>query len=251
MNTIVIMPTYNELDNIAVVLSRLLSAVPGVHALVVDDGSPDGTGDLADKLAGLHPDIHVLHRTAKNGLGAAYRAGFAWALEHGYDAIVEMDADGSHRPEDLPRLLNALNRAEMVVGSRWVQGGAVVGWPLHRRLLSLGGSAYARTVLGLRQRDVTGGYRAFRAGALRRIHPEDLTSQGYAFQVELLWRAGLANLRIEELPITFIERMSGRSKMSVRIVGEAMARVTRWGLTPTTPVIAHRRARQPETDRAR
>lgn len=232
MNTIVIMPTYNERDNIEAIVARLLAAVPRVHVLIVDDGSPDGTGGIADDLADLHPGVHVLHRTTKDGLGAAYRAGFAWALARGFDAIVEMDADGSHRPEELPRLLDALQRVDMAVGSRWVDGGSVVGWPLHRRLLSLGGSAYARAALSLAQKDVTGGYRAFRADALRRIAPEELVSQGYGFQVELLWRASLNGCRIEEVPITFAERTAGRSKMSMRIVFEAMARVTLWGLSP-------------------
>ena len=232
MNTIVIMPTYNERDNIEAVVARLLAAVDGVSVLIVDDGSPDGTGGIADDLADLHPGVNVLHRTTKDGLGAAYRAGFAWALEKGYAVIVEMDADGSHRPEELPRLLDALELADVAVGSRWIEGGSVVGWPLHRRLLSLGGSAYSRAVLGLAQKDVTGGYRAFRADALRRLAPEAMVTQGYGFQVELLWRASLYGCRIAEVPITFAERTAGRSKMSMRIVLEAMARVTLWGLSP-------------------
>lgn len=232
MNTIVIMPTYNERDNIEAVVGRLLAAVDGVSVLIVDDGSPDGTGAIADDLADLHPGVHVLHRTMKAGLGAAYRAGFAWALERGHEVIVEMDADGSHRPEELPRLLDALSLADVAVGSRWVEGGSVVGWPLHRRVLSLGGSAYARVALGLAQKDVTGGYRAFRADALRRLAPEAMVTQGYGFQVELLWRATVNGCRIVEVPITFAERTAGRSKMSVRIVLEAIARVTLWGLMP-------------------
>ncbi|KQX07717.1 MULTISPECIES: polyprenol monophosphomannose synthase [unclassified Leifsonia] len=232
MNTIVITPTYNERDNIDALIGRLLDAVPGIHALIVDDDSPDGTGGIADDLADLHPGVHVLHRTSKDGLGAAYRAGFAWAIDRGYDVIVEMDADGSHQPEQLPRLLEALQEADMVIGSRWIPGGRVVGWPIRRRLLSLGGSAYARTVLGLPQRDVTGGYRVFTAEALRRIRPDVLVSQGYGFQVELLWRAVLLGLRVGEVPITFVERTAGRSKMNGRIILEAVVRITAWALSP-------------------
>ena len=228
--TIVIMPTYDERANLGGVAARLREAAPEVELLVVDDDSPDGTGLLADELATADPLVHVLHRHSKEGLGAAYRAGFAWALERGYDVLVEMDADGSHLPEQLPRLLAGLDRADVVVGSRWVDGGEVVGWPLHRRLISLGGSAYARLALGLPQRDVTGGYRAFRAEALERLRPAELRSQGYSFQVELLWQAEEAGLRIVEVPITFVERALGRSKMSGAIVLEAMLRVGRWGL---------------------
>ncbi|WP_394551998.1 polyprenol monophosphomannose synthase [Agromyces sp. MMS24-JH15] len=229
--TLVVMPTYNERDNIDASVSGVLAAMPDIELLIVDDGSPDGTGGIADGLADLQPRVHVLHRRSKDGLGAAYRAGFAWALDRGYDAVVEMDADGSHRPEELPRLLAALGDADLVVGSRWIPGGSVHGWPVHRRWLSLGGSAYARTALGLTQRDATGGYRAIRSDALRGIRPELLRSEGYGFQVELLWRAVRRGLRVVEVPITFVERTAGRSKMTMRIVLEAMVRVTAWGLS--------------------
>jgi len=226
---IVIMPTYNERENLEAILDRLRAAVAGIHVLVVDDGSPDGTGEVADGIAAQDRTVAVLHRPSKDGLGAAYRAGFSWALDRGFDVIVEMDADGSHRPEDLPRLLAALEHADLAVGSRWVAGGEIVGWPLYRRIISFGGSSYARFVLGVRQRDVTGGFRAFRASALERIRPGELQSQGYSFQVELLWKAAQLRLRIVEVPITFADRELGRSKMSGRIVLEAMARVTAWG----------------------
>jgi dolichol-phosphate mannosyltransferase len=230
MSTIVIMPTYDERANLSGVVQRLRDATPAVDLLIVDDDSPDGTGRLADELAAVDARVHVLHRRSKDGLGAAYRAGFAWALERGFDVVVEMDADGSHQPEQLPRLLEAIDHADVVVGSRWVRGGNVVGWPLHRRLLSLGGSAYARLALGLPQRDVTGGYRAFTARALEQVGPGDLQSQGYSFQVELLWQAHRNGMRIVEVPITFVERTLGHSKMTGSIVLEAMVRVGRWGL---------------------
>ena len=230
MRTLVIVPTYNELDNLSSIVARLHAAVDDTDVLIVDDGSPDGTGVLADSLATRDSRIHVLHRAGKNGLGTAYRAGFAWGLERGFDRLVEMDADGSHDPAHLPALLAALDDADVALGSRWVTGGSTEGWPLPRRLLSRGGSAYARLMLGLKQRDVTGGFRAFRADALRRIAPGALQSQGYSFQIEVLWRASTVGLRIVEVPITFVERVSGASKMSTAIVVEAMARVTRWGL---------------------
>jgi len=228
--TLVIIPTYNELENLRPIVERLHAAVADTDVLIVDDASPDGTGVLADTLAKHDARIHVLHRAAKNGLGAAYRAGFAWGLERDYDHLVEMDADGSHDPAQLPGLLTALDDADVALGSRWVSGGGTEGWPLHRRLLSQGGSTYARFMLGLSQRDVTGGYRAFRADALRRINPGAVHSQGYSFQIEMLWNASRAGLRIVEVPITFVERISGASKMSTKIVIEAMARVTRWGM---------------------
>ena len=228
--TLVIIPTYNELANLGGIVTRLHAAVDDTDVLIVDDGSPDGTGMLAETLATRDARIHVLHRARKSGLGAAYRAGFAWGLERGYDHLVEMDADGSHDPAHLPALLAALDEADIALGSRWVAGGGTRGWPWHRRLLSQGGSAYARLMLGLSQRDVTGGFRAFRADALRRINPGAVHSQGYSFQIEVLWRASTAGLRIVEAPITFVERAHGASKMSMAIVVEAMARVTRWGM---------------------
>lgn len=237
MNTLVIVPTYNERENIASIVGRLRSAAPDAAVLVVDDNSPDGTGTIVDALAVADGAVHVLHRAGKEGLGAAYRDGFRWALDAGYERIVEMDADGSHQPEQLSRLLDALagedgtRGADVVVGSRWVAGGGVENWPLARRLLSRGGSAYARIALGVQVKDITGGYRAFTADALRGIRLESVHSQGYCFQIDMLWRVYDAGLRIAEVPITFVERRFGSSKMTISIVLEAMWRVTWWGLT--------------------
>ena len=228
--TLVVVPTYNERENIAEITARVLRSAPGVDVLVVDDNSPDGTGALASALASGHDRINVLHRAGKEGLGAAYRAGFSWGLERGYERLVEMDADGSHQPEQLERLLAALNEADLVLGSRWVHGGSVVNWPLRRKLLSQGGSLYARMALGLPVRDITGGFRAFTADALREIGYLDVLSQGYCFQIDMLWRAYSSGLRISEVPITFVERVHGESKMSSGIVREAILRVTLWGL---------------------
>ena len=228
--TLVVVPTYNERENIAEITARVLRSAPGVDVLVVDDNSPDGTGALASALASGHDRINVLHRAGKEGLGAAYRAGFSWGLERGYERLVEMDADGSHQPEQLERLLAALNEADLVLGSRWVRGGSVVNWPLRRKLLSQGGSLYARMALGLPVRDITGGFRAFTADALREIGYLDVLSQGYCFQIDMLWKAYNSGLRISEVPITFVERVHGESKMSSGIVREAILRVTLWGL---------------------
>ncbi len=230
-STLVIIPTYNERENLADIIARLLRSVVSVDVLVVDDNSPDGTGALASALASGHTRIHVLHRGGKEGLGAAYRAGFSWGLEQGYERLVEMDADGSHQPEQLDRLLTRLQSCDVVLGSRWVHGGSVVNWPMRRSLLSQGGSLYARIALGISVRDITGGYRAFTADALRAIGYESVLSQGYCFQIEMLWRAHGAGLRIAEVPITFVERVYGESKMSSGIVKEAIVRVTRWGVS--------------------
>ena len=230
MNTIVCIPTYNERENLPRILTRLFDANPDVRALVIDDGSPDGTGTLADELAAQDPRISVMHRRTKEGLGAAYRAGFAQALALGADAIVEMDADGSHAPEQLPLLLAELKHADLVLGSRWVRGGAVRNWPLHRKVLSRGGNLYARMLLRVPVRDITGGFRVFRAETLRTIDYTSVTSQGYVFQVEMAYRTLQAGLRVVEVPITFVEREFGDSKMNQRIVREAMLQVTRWGL---------------------
>jgi dolichol-phosphate mannosyltransferase len=226
---LVIVPTFNELDNVEPITSRVFAAVPDAHILVVDDGSPDGTGALADKLAADESRLHVLHRTTKEGLGAAYIAGFDWGLDEGFDVLVEMDADGSHAPEQLPRLLAALERADLVLGSRWVPGGTVVNWPMRRELLSRGGNLYTRMALGVQLRDATGGYRAFRREVLERIDYAAVASQGYCFQVDLAWRAVRADFRVIEVPITFAERERGESKMSGSIVREALWRVTQWG----------------------
>lgn len=230
--TLVVMPTYNERENLPSMLERIRLAEPEVHILVVDDGSPDGTGTLADEAAAADEHVHVLHRTTKDGLGAAYRAGFAWALEHGFERVGEMDADGSHLPEQLGRLMEALDGGvDLAIGSRWVPKGATVNWPTSRKLISRGGSAYARIMLGLQQRDVTGGYRLFRAETLRAIRYNEVLSQGYCFQIELLWRTSLAGLRIAEVPITFVERVNGVSKMSRSIVFEAVWRVAIWAFS--------------------
>ena len=229
--TLVLVPTYNEYENVAAIVGRIRRATPDVDVLVVDDNSPDGTGAIADGLAASDPAVHVLHRTGKAGLGSAYGAAFRWGLERGYDRLVEMDADGSHLPEQLPALLAAVDAgADVVLGSRWVPGGGVQNWPKYRELLSRGGSAYSRVVLGLPQRDVTGGYRVLTATALRSIRLEDVHSQGYGFQVDLLFHAHRAGLRIVEVPITFVEREFGVSKMTGGIVVEAMMRVTLWGI---------------------
>ncbi len=232
---LVVVPTYDERENLAGVLARLHAALPRAHALVVDDASPDGTGALADGLAAADPRVRVLHRRAKEGLGAAYVAGFRDGLARGYDVLVEMDADGSHAPEDLPRLLSALGGpgapgADLVLGSRWVPGGAVVDWPRWRQALSRGGNRYVQALLGLPLRDATGGFRAYRREVLEALDLDQVTSQGYCFQVDLAWRAHRAGFAAAEVPITFVERAAGRSKMDAAIVREALWRVTAWGL---------------------
>jgi dolichol-phosphate mannosyltransferase len=232
----VIIPTYNESENIARIISRTRSAVPSAHILVADDNSPDGTGKLADEIAGADDHVHVMHRLGKEGLGAAYLAGFEWGLNEGYEVLVEMDADGSHQPEQLPVLLAALADADLVLGSRWVKGGEVLNWPKSREVLSRGGNLWTRIALGIPLRDATGGYRAFRRKTLLGLGLDNVASAGYCFQVDLAWRALKAGFRVVEVPITFIEREYGDSKMSQRIVVEALVRTTLWG-------VAHR-ARQ-------
>lgn len=239
---VVVVPTYNERDNIEIITGRVRSAVPDADLLVVDDNSPDGTGDIADKLAGEDSHIHVMHRAGKAGLGAAYIAGFRWALDHGYGAVVEMDADGSHRPEELPRLLTALADADLVLGSRYVPGGTVLNWPRSREVLSRGGNMYARLMLGIRLTDATGGYRVFRASTLQRIGLDEVVSQGYCFQIDLARRTILAGLKVAEVPITFAERERGTSKMSRAIVAEAFWRVAIWGIARLWPARRARRA---------
>ena len=227
---LVIIPTYNEIENIARITGRVRASVPEAHILVADDNSPDGTGQAADELAAGDPNLQVLHRKGKEGLGAAYLAGFRWGIDNGYDVLVEMDADGSHQPEQLPRLLTALREADLVLGSRWVTGGSVVNWPKSREFLSRGGSTYSRLMLRVPIRDVTGGYRAFRKQTLLGLGMSEVSSQGYCFQVDLAWRAVRAGFRVKEVPITFIEREFGASKMSGNIVGEALRLVTTWGI---------------------
>lgn len=227
---IVIVPTYNERESLESVAGRVREAAPDADLLIVDDNSPDGTGELADKLAAADPGIHVMHRAGKSGLGTAYIAGFRWALERDYGAMIEMDADGSHQPEDLPRLLAALAGADLVVGSRWVPGGKIVNWPKSREFISRGGNVYVRLMLGLPVRDATGGFRAYRARALQAIDLDQVVSQGYCFQIDLTLRTIRAGLTVLEIPITFIERAHGTSKMSNAIVREALWRVTQWGI---------------------
>jgi dolichol-phosphate mannosyltransferase len=227
---LVLIPTYNEADNIAPVVEGVLTAVPTASVLILDDNSPDGTGKIADELAARDSRVHVAHRPGKQGLGQAYLAGFAWGLGGGYDVLVEMDADGSHQPEQLPALLSALDDADLVLGSRWVPGGRVLNWPRSRQLLSRGGTRYARAALGLPLFDATGGYRAFRRTTLEGLDLETVHSEGYCFQVELAWRACRRGYRVVEVPITFVERTRGASKMSRAIVLEALWRVTAWGV---------------------
>ena len=227
---LVIIPTYNESENIERIVARTRTAVPVAHILIADDNSPDGTGKLADALAVTDDHVHVMHRIGKEGLGAAYLAGFEWGLSHGYEILVEMDADGSHQPEQLPRLLDALADADLVLGSRWVRGGAVVNWPKSREVLSKGGNLWTRIALGIPLKDATGGYRAFRRSTLLELGLDNVASAGYCFQVDLAWRALKAGFRVVEVPITFVEREHGDSKMSQRIVIEALLRTTAWGI---------------------
>lgn len=228
---VVVIPTYNEAENLEGVVQRLRTAVPEADVLVVDDGSPDGTGALADSLAAADPAVSVLHRTAKEGLGAAYLHGFDVALSRGYDVVGEMDADGSHRPEQLPLLLDALRQADLVIGSRYVPGGRVVNWPWHRQLLSRGGNIYIRLLLGVPVRDATAGFRLFRRPALGRIDLATVQSVGYVFQADLAFRAVRAGLRVAEVPIVFVERERGDSKMTKEVASESLRRITRWGLS--------------------
>jgi dolichol-phosphate mannosyltransferase len=225
-----VIPTYNEADNLGWIVGRLREAQPALDVLVVDDESPDGTGRIADDIAASDPQVHVLHRAAKGGLGAAYIHGFTWALEQGYDVIGEMDADGSHQPEQLPVLIAALADADLVLGSRWVPGGSVVNWPLPRKALSRGGNLYTRLLLGIPVRDATGGFRLFRRSTLEAIELDGVGSVGYCFQADLAWRTVQAGLRVREVPIEFVERVRGESKMSPDVAVESLRRITAWGL---------------------
>lgn len=237
---LVVIPTFNERENLPLILGRLRAAVPTAEVLVVDDSSPDGTGELADAAAEVDPRIHVLHRTSKDGLGQAYLTGFRWALERGYGVVVEMDADGSHAPEELPQMLRALTDADVVLGSRYVPGGVVRNWPLSRLVLSRGGNIYVRVLLRMPLKDATGGYRAYRASVLRALELHGVSSQGYCFQVDLARRSWQAGYRVVEVPITFTEREHGQSKMSGSIVREALWRVTLWGLSSRPGAIRRR-----------
>lgn len=231
---LVVMPTYNEIESLPATVESVRAAVPAADILIVDDASPDGTGALADRSAASDPRLHVLHRTAKDGLGRAYLAGFAWAAEHRYDIVVEMDADGSHPADALPAMLATLGSdpsVGLVIGSRWIPGGAVVDWPLHRRLLSTGANRYARIALGIPVHDITAGYRAYRREVLDGLDTRAIDSRGYCFQIDLTIRTFDAGWGIREVPITFRERIAGVSKMSGSIVVEAMRKVTVWGIT--------------------
>jgi dolichol-phosphate mannosyltransferase len=229
---VVVIPTYNEIGSITGVIDRVLGTVENANILIVDDNSPDGTGRLVDERSQADDRIHVLHRTEKNGLGAAYAAGFAWALSRDYDYIVEMDADGSHQPEELPRLTAILDRgADMAIGTRWIAGGVIENWPAHRKLISRAGTFYSRIMLNSKLHDLTSGYRGFRAGSLRTIDFTSVNSQGYCFQIELAWLFERSGGVIGEFPITFVEREEGHSKMSTGIVIEALANVTAWGFS--------------------
>jgi dolichol-phosphate mannosyltransferase len=226
---LVIVPTYNERENLPVITSKIRAAAPEADILVADDNSPDGTGDLADELAAADSHIRVLHRPGKQGLGAAYLAGFAWGLAEGYDILIEMDADGSHPADRLPVLIQKVREgADLAIGSRWVRGGEVVNWPRSREILSRGGNFYTRLMLSMPIHDATAGFRAFRRTTLERIDLAGVTSQGYCFQVDLGWRVVRAGLKVVEIPIVFAERELGTSKMSGSIVREALWRVTVW-----------------------
>ncbi|RNI24959.1 polyprenol monophosphomannose synthase [Flexivirga caeni] len=224
-----LVPTYDERENLPLVVRRIRNSVPDADVLVLDDNSPDGTGEAADRLAAEDDHVHVLHRARKEGLGKAYLAGFAWGLERGYDALVEIDADGSHPPERLPVMLAAAADADVVIGSRWVRGGRIVNWPLHRKALSIGGNVYIKTLLGMPVNDATAGFRVYRADALRTIGLVGVDSYGYCFQADLTWRADRAGLRIVEVPITFVEREIGQSKMNPDIARESLRNISRWG----------------------
>lgn len=227
---LVVIPTYNERENLPLIIAGVRAAAPEVHILVADDNSPDGTGEVADGLAASDQSVQVMHRANKAGLGAAYLEAFQWAKDNHYDVVVEMDADGSHSPTDLVKILAALTNSDVVLGSRWIKGGRVVNWPKSREMLSRGGNIYTRLWLGIPLRDATGGFRAYRMSALNSLDISKVESQGYCFQVDMAWRAVRADLRVTEVPITFLEREIGESKMNQAIVKEALWRVTQWGL---------------------
>ncbi len=225
-----LIPTYNERENVPLIVARVRETAPDLDVVILDDNSPDGTGEVADALADADPQVHVVHREGKAGLGAAYLHGFAWAKERGYDAVMEMDADGSHRPEHLPAMLAAAADADVVIGSRWVPGGEVVNWPAIRKAISIGGNVYTKAMLGMHVNDATAGYRVYRMSALETMGVNDVASQGYCFQIDLTRRAVRAGLTVVEVPISFVEREIGDSKMSGDIVKEALKRITVWGL---------------------
>jgi dolichol-phosphate mannosyltransferase len=230
---LVVTPTYNEIESLATTIAAVRACTPEADILIVDDSSPDGTGELAERLAAADPQLHVIHRLTKDGLGRAYLAGFAWAAERNYGIVVEMDADGSHPADSLPAMLTALRADDglgLVIGSRWIPGGSVVDWPLGRRILSTGANRYARIALGIPVYDITAGYRAYRRAVLDGLNAETVDSRGYCFQIDLTIRTFDAGWGIREVPIIFRERVAGVSKMSSGIVVEAMRKVTWWGL---------------------
>ena len=229
---LVVLPTYNEAENIVSILERVRASAPSADVLVVDDGSPDGTAERVRWVGQRMPGVHLLERSTKDGLGAAYRAGFAWGLARHYDVLIEMDADGSHRPDDLPKLLSAMESgADLAIGSRYVPGGAIPNWKLSRRMLSRGGNRYASMMLHLGVADATGGFRAYRSGLLHRMDFASLGASGYGFQIEGTWKAVRTGARVVEVPIRFEDREHGESKMSKSIVVEALRLVTKWGIS--------------------
>ena len=244
MRVLVVLPTFNEAGTIEEVLRRTRVARPDARVLVVEDGSPDGTADLAEKVGEKLGAIEVLKRDKRQGLGDAYRAGFAWGLDRGAEVLVEMDSDLSHDPHALPSLINALDDHDLVVGSRYVPGGSIPNWSLHRRLLSRAGNAYSAFMLGVPVRDMTSGFRVYRADLLRSMNIDSVRADGYGFQIEMTYRAARVEARIAEVPISFVDRELGQSKMSSSIVVEALALVTRWGVTrlvsKASGAVAHR-----------
>ncbi len=228
--TLVIVPTYNERENLPPMAERLLKLHPAVDLLVVDDNSPDGTGKIADELAAQHPSVHVLHRAEKNGLGRAYCAGFAWALERDYEFIMEMDGDFSHNPDDIPKFLEAAKDADLVLGSRYCNGIRVINWPLKRLLLSTSAARYVRIITGMPFTDPTGGFKCFRRHALKQIDLQEVRSNGYTFQIEMTHRIWRQGMKVVEVPIIFTDRFQGTSKMSGKIVREALWMVWRFWL---------------------
>ena len=242
---LVSIPTYNEAENIRQIAGRVRRAVPSVDILVTDDNSPDGTGVIADELAAADDHVFVLHRAGKEGLGAAYVAGCGWAKDKGYDVVVEMDADGSHAPEELHKLLDALHTCDAVLGTRYIPGGSVHNWPVHRLLLSRCGNIYIRMALGMPLKDATGGYRAYKMAVLDAIDVASVASQGYSFQVELAWRAYRQGFKLIEVPITFTERVRGDSKMSSNVFREQLMRVTTWGLQARKETVLGKLGRRP------
>ncbi|WP_216642270.1 polyprenol monophosphomannose synthase [Rhodoluna limnophila] len=229
MRTLVLMPTFNEIESLAHSVAELREVCPQVDLLIIDDNSPDGTGHLADRLAAKDPQISVLHRSEKGGLGAAYLSGFGLAIERGYEIVVEMDADGSHRAIDLPKILEKAQTADLAIGSRWIPGGAVVNWPAHRKAISKIGNLYANLMLRTGIKDMTAGFRAFNVEFLKGLNLEGVAARGYAFQVEMALRSKRAGGEVVEVPITFVERTLGSSKMTTAIVLEALWLVTKWG----------------------